>query len=165
MFLQNCDALCFCYNLKRKKRKEKNKGGCCLSSVQRVLLPAALISLVASGQWEEIELEIVETLYYVIFWHLCGFSVIPSVFSDVSTENKALLLWRRLKTLTSNKINSPPCFTFIKSLFLCPCYLTSLCADEVIRTMDRIMLNCSQRQTNLEIRIKKKMRGGSLVQK
>lgn len=49
-------------------------------TVQRFLLPAALISLVAAGQLEEIELEIVETVYYFIFWHFCFFFLLSTLY-------------------------------------------------------------------------------------
>lgn len=60
MIFQNKDGLCF----------YEKKGDYCHPSLQNALLQAALISLVPAGQHEEIELEILETLHYFIFWHL-----------------------------------------------------------------------------------------------
>lgn len=77
MIFQNKDGLWF--SLKKKE-------GCCHPSIQNVLLPAALISLVTAGQREEIELEIVETLLLFHFLAFVFFSSPPAVFSEVSTE-------------------------------------------------------------------------------
>lgn len=144
MIFQNKDGHCFFFFC-------STQGGCSHPSIQNVLLLAPLISLITTDQWEEIEVEIVETLLS----HFLPFvvSLSPgSAFSEVSWKSRRsfgkrsywqdswinALTFASLITLPSNAKGythpsgfRPQCLTFMKAL--CPFLLClpSFCAHVV----------------------------------